>query len=270
MRALVTAVALVVLWSASPAAQTKLPEIVHRASAYVDDFVSRFSGIVAEERYVQKGEQPHRTRELRSDFLLVKPPGETSWYQFRDVIEVDGKPVGDRERRLARLFLEAAPDAAENAERVTRESAQYNLEDVGTLNKPLLAISFLQGRYVSHFQFTTGSRDKNVGPNARLVQFTEWMKPTILRSGSANRDLIARGRFWIDETSGRVAKTELDFGTGFDPDYVMTTFRFDDDLQVDVPVEMRERWRFRESEMTGVATDGRFRRFGVQTEEKIR
>jgi hypothetical protein len=245
MRALVTAAAIIGLWPASSIAQTKLPALVQRASVYVDDFVSRFSSIVAEETYVQKERGPHRTRELRSDFLLVKPPGETSWYQFRDVIDVDGKPVGDREQRLARLFLEAAPNAVENAERVTRESAQYNLEDVGTLNKPLLAISFLQARYVSHFQFTTGFRDKDVSPSARLVQFSEWMTPTILRSGSANRDLRARGRVWIDEASGRVVKTELDFGKDDDPDYVITTFRFDDDLQVAVPVEMRERWRFR-------------------------
>ena len=105
---------------------------------------------------------------------------------------------------------------------------------------------------------------------ARLVQFSEWMTPTILRSGSANRELRARGRVWIDDTSGRVAKTELDFGREDDPDNVITTFRFDDDLQVAVPVEMRERWRFRGSEVTSVATYGRFRRFGVQTEEKIR
>jgi hypothetical protein len=94
MQALVTAVALVVLAWASTAAQTKLPEIVQRASAYVDDLVNRFSSIVAEESYVQKEEGPRRTRTLRSDFLLVKPPGETLWYQFRDVIDVDGTRWG--------------------------------------------------------------------------------------------------------------------------------------------------------------------------------
>jgi len=270
MRALVIAVALVSLWSASADAQSKLPDIVQRASAYVDNFVSRFSSVVAEETYVQREERPHRTRELRSDFLLVKPPGQASWFQFRDVIEVDGKPVGDREQRLASLFLEAAPNALASAERVTRESARYNLEDVGTLNKPLIAISFLQGLYVSRFWFTIGPIDRSVGPNVRLIQFTEWVTPTILRRGTANGDLKTRGRVWIDETSGRVAKTELDFGADPDPSYVITTFRFDDDLHVDVPVEMRERWRFRDSEVTGVASYGRFRQFNVQTNEQLR
>lgn len=270
MRALVTAVAIIGLWSASSIAQTRLPALVQRASVVRGRLREpllehRRRGDIRPEG---EGAAPHSRAAIR--LPAGEAPGETSWYQFRDVIDVDGKPVGDREQRLARLFLEAAPNAVENAERVTRESGQYNLEDVGTLNQPLLAISFLQTRYVSHFQFTTGFRDKDVSPSARLVQFSEWMTPTILRSGSANRDLRARGRVWIDETSGRVAKTELDFGREDDPDYVITTFRFDDDLQVAVPVEMRERWRFRGSEVTSVATYGRFRRFGVQTEEKIR
>jgi hypothetical protein len=42
---------------------------------------------------------------LLSDFLLVT--GEASdWHQFRDVREVDGRPVPDRDRRLTELFLQ--------------------------------------------------------------------------------------------------------------------------------------------------------------------
>ncbi|HVZ21669.1 MAG TPA: hypothetical protein VG871_11430 [Vicinamibacterales bacterium] len=51
MRACAAAVALLVLWSAFPAAQTKLPDIVLRASAHVDEFLIRFSSVVAEEAY---------------------------------------------------------------------------------------------------------------------------------------------------------------------------------------------------------------------------
>ena len=32
-------------------------------------------------------------RELTSDLLLVKPAGADPWLQFRDVFEVDGKPI---------------------------------------------------------------------------------------------------------------------------------------------------------------------------------
>src|SRR5437870_55522 len=57
------------------ATERKTPEIVLRASRYVDSFIQNFSNVVAEERYVQESVYPHRRRELLSDFLLVTPPG---------------------------------------------------------------------------------------------------------------------------------------------------------------------------------------------------
>lgn len=59
-------------------------------------------------------------------------------------------------------------------------------------------------------------------------------------------------------------KTELIPGGRSFPD-IVTSFTFDAALQLDVPVEMRESY----GGMTGVASYGRFRRFGVQTEERI-
>ena len=46
-----------------------------------------------------------RHRDLRSDFLLVKSPETQALVPFRDVIQVDGITVRDREARLAKLFL---------------------------------------------------------------------------------------------------------------------------------------------------------------------
>src|SRR5436190_15726883 len=77
----------------------RVPELVLRASGYVDSFIQDFSNVVAEERYVQESAYPHRRRELVSDFLLVTPPGSIGRYQFRDVREVDGAAVGDRRAR---------------------------------------------------------------------------------------------------------------------------------------------------------------------------
>jgi hypothetical protein len=276
MRLVSAAAAFVGLWLAFPASQASKPEVVARAIRYVDDFVGRFSSVVAEERYVQETRNPRRRRELRSDFLLAMPPGSQQWFQFRDVFEVDGMPVRDRAERLSKLFLEAPARALERSDEVNRESSRHNLADVGTLNKPLIAISFLQSQYADRLRFSVGRIDKEVGPGVRLVLYQEWVTPTILRSGQANGNFAAHGRFWIDEATGRVLKTELLLGGSANSTLalaaaveVVTLFRFDVDLQVIVPIEMRERHQFRDDEMTGVATYGRFRRFGVQTDEKI-
>jgi hypothetical protein len=241
-------------------------DIVERATRYVQEFMQRFSSVVAEERYTQETTNPFRRRELKSDFLLVTPPGSTDWFQFRDVFEVDGRQVKDREDRLARLFFEESPDAGARATQLRRESARYNLEDVGTLNMPLIAIGFLQPRYRSGFQFTPRRLEAQLGPDVWVVDYTEHGSPTVLRRPDGG-DLPARGRIWIAEGTGRVVRTELILDNGPFPNEITTQFRFSDEFAIGVPVEMRESYGFGNNQMTGVATYGRFRKFTVQSEE---
>ena len=115
----------VVLSVATIAAQSPPPidVILARAGQYVSSFVERFASVVAEEHYVQDtlGNLPtvalggrgsiqvgvrSRHRELKADFLLVKI-GPADWLPFRDVFEVDGAAVRDREQRLQKLFLQS-------------------------------------------------------------------------------------------------------------------------------------------------------------------
>jgi hypothetical protein len=238
-----------------------VPDIVLRASRYVDSFIQNFSNVVAEERYVQESAYPHRRRELLSDFLLVTPPGSIGRYQFRDVREVDGAAIHDRKERLARLFLEAPADALQRAKDVARESERYNLTNIGTLDQPLLAVGFLQARYVNRFRFAPGSVEQYDGASVRYVAFQESARPTIVRSSVTHRDFASHGYFLIEEATGHVLRSEIDLGDGIPPPSIVTSFRFDDDLQMIVPVEMHD--------PLGIATYGRFRRFNVSTEEKL-
>src|SRR6266550_2758728 len=183
-------------WSVQGAAQPSNDDVMARATRYVDDFIRQFAGVVAEERYIQEVAPPKQRRELKSEFLLVNPPNSTDWYQFRDVIEVDGRPVRDRQDRLTQLFVTPTTDALKRAAQVTQESARYNITDFGTLNKPLTVLSFLQSHYRARFRFSPGRIDTKVGPTARLVQFRELRVPTLLlRNGFPN--LLASGRLWI-------------------------------------------------------------------------
>src|SRR5262245_34873971 len=85
-----------------------LQSVLVRAGEYVTAFQQQLSGIVAEEFYVQGATNGALTplvlrtsehRELRSDLLLVKPPGVKDWVQFRDVFEVNGMPIRGRDER---------------------------------------------------------------------------------------------------------------------------------------------------------------------------
>ena len=122
------------------------------------DFDAGFSNVVAEEHYEQRtssnvlrgshgGSQP-TSRTLVSDFLLVKLSGQDVWLPFRDVFEVDGKPVRDRQDRLTKLFLQPAATALQQAEQIVAESARYNIGVARNINIPVLALTVL-GRATS-------------------------------------------------------------------------------------------------------------------------
>ena len=250
-------------------AQTPKPEeIIGKATEYVHGFVERFANVVAEERYEQEITSPRRKRVLVGDYLLVRMPDDDMWQGFRDVLEVDGKPVRDREQRILKLFTEPSPNRLRQASQIAGASARHNLLDIGTLNNPLVAMAFLQRQYVDRFRYTIAGIEKKLGPDVRTVRFVEFRSPTLLKT-NANGDLPSRGLYWIEQSTGRVVKTELQLGSTSFPVRIATTYRFDEDLGIDVPAQMEDWYPDRTGEFRGKATYGKFRRFQVQTAETL-
>ena len=105
-----------------------LDELLQRAAQHVAVFEREVSKIVADEDYTQRFivEPSAELRRLRSDVLTIRDEAE-GWIEFRDVYEIDGRPVRDRTERLAKLFLEPLPDSRSQAKRITEESARFNL-----------------------------------------------------------------------------------------------------------------------------------------------
>jgi hypothetical protein len=254
---------------AGAGAQAPKPEeIVAKASSYVHQFVTLFSNVVAEERYEQVITVPRRKRVLTGDFLLVRYPDDTAWQAMRDVAEVDGKPVRDREDRIMKLFTEPKGDALRRAREVAGASARFNLVDIGSLNNPLLAMAFLQREYHPRFRFTVAGLDKKLGPDVRTVRFVEFRTPTLLK-GNSNSDMPSQGLFWIEESTGRVVKTELQLGSRLYPIRIVTLYKFDEELGINVPSQMEDWYAGGAGEFRGKATYGKFRRFKVETAEGV-
>jgi hypothetical protein len=267
---LVTGVALVLACGIPVDAQSpSIKELIPKATAYVHSFLDRFTNVVAEERYEQEITSPRRKRVLVSDFLLVKPPSDELWSAYRDVAEVDGQPVRDREDRLTKLFLEPSSNTLRRAAEIREAGARHNLVEIGTLNNPLLVIAFLQDRYVDRFRFNGAGLETKLGPDVRTVRFVEFRRPTVLKQ-NANADLFSSGLIWIEQGSGRVVKTELQLGNVMTQIRVTTQFVFDRELGVNVPTVMEDVYPNTPSgAFRGKATYGRFRRFEVKTEETI-
>jgi hypothetical protein len=263
--------------AARPAAAQEPPlaTVLQRAGSYVADFQRRLSTIVAEERYTQTmtppltrmSKIPPARRELRSDLLLVKPEGG-GWLQFRDVFEVDGLSVRDRDERLVKLFLEPPASLAAQTRQILRESARYNIGSIQrTLNTPVLALQFLDARNQGRVRFRP-AKDRRpdvarsaehfaVGNDVVVLQFEETQRGTMIRT-TDGEDLFAKGRFWIERESGRVLMTEIDVTTRVAHAVVDVSYQAAPLLDLLAPAEMRERYDAINGEhIDGVATYGR-------------
>jgi hypothetical protein len=288
----VAALAVILLLTPSPSAQQPpLDEVRARMAAYVTGFFLRFSNVVAVETYEQNARETFPVgqrrlvmsykRALKSDVLLVRYPGAAlDRMMFRDVGEVDGKPVHHQQDRLIRLFAEPAPDAAERAAAISSESARFHMSGASfAVTNPLLVVALMQPHYQSRLRFTLGGEERSLGRGVRLVRFEEAAAAAPPSGGGREaQPLLAplggvRGNVWVDAETGTILKTEARIGSPPAVAVSITTFGLDARLALTVPTEMRTTWTYVDAQkvserppVNGVATYSGFRRFDVRTD----
>ena len=278
------------------AEEVSLKIVMQRAGVYVKEFRRQLSSLVAEESYVQgvtpliarpaRPTPPTIHRELRSDFLLVWPAGADRYVEFRDVFEVDGKPVRDRQERLTALFLDgSASGARPRIQRIIDESARYNIGTIErNVNTPTLPLLFLEPDNQPRFRFKRVSAQAPAitrtprEPSANftivtevwVVEYEEVQHRTLIRT-TEGRNIPARGRFWIEPATGRVLMSELTADSSAVRATIDVSYQSEPLLGFLVPIEMRERYEGRRDGtlIEGNATYGNFRQFQVRTEEHI-
>jgi len=245
--------------------------VLTRAAEYVAAFEAELSGLVAEERYRQRSFTLQRTtivtgsvarsprsstrdttsaegadwvpdlsRDLRSDFLLVKAPGSASWQPFRDVYEVDGKKTRDREARLHRLFIETPTSAVSRAAEITAEAARYNIGFVArNINVPTLALLVLTEDRRRGFAFWKVAETTIDGTRTWEIAYAEQRSPTLVRTVAG--DMPAAGSFWIDPVQGRVVRSQLRLAPEGGTIEITVAYRPDEKAgRTWVPAEMHE------------------------------
>ena len=265
-----------------PAAQTQsLNDVMKNAAEYVAAFQRQFSGIAAEETYLQETMNPQRSaasdrrrRSLRSDLMLVRPDGADRYVELRDVFEVDGEPVRDRQQRLERL--QGDTQGRDRLAAIIRESARYNIGRVErNVNTPLMPLSFLNKASQPRFKFTHVEKSQpvfddkeqaqandlavfRVATEMWTVKYEERGKNTVIKTPDG-RDLPVHGRFWINPSTGGVLISELIVaGVGVHAT-ITTSYQSEPLMGFLVPIEMRELYLTDRERITGSASYGRFR-----------
>jgi len=285
-----------------PAPQTPtLDAVLVRAGEYVTAFHESFRLIVADESYVQiqrgygvasgdlaalgatAGESTgHKVRKIKSEFALIANPGSSTWHGFRDVLEVDGKPVQDQKDRLRHLFVEAPATAYAEARRIDDEGSRYNLGGIKrTINIPTFTLMCLLPKNQAGFEFKKKAEKKVGGVTAWVISFVEKQRPTFIMS-PAGAPMPTRGEVWIDPATGRVLRTQVVVDSldafeelrrrperynSFPRIQIDVTFGQDARLNLWVPLEMQEVYDRQAEVVTCTATYSNFRRF--ETDAKL-
>jgi len=254
----------------------EVQRLIGKAADYIASYQREYSMLVAEEKYVQRADV--KRQELRSDLLLVRPEHSDGWVSFRDVFEVNGQLVRDRDDRLRRLFLDPRADAQTQLNQIKTESARYNIGPIGrNINVPLFAMKFLEDRHLWRCRFTLGGTQEVAGVVSTRIDYAETGRPTLVRHNDTD-DIAARGWFLIDAASGALTGSQMSFLFP-DESRLEFTVRYGRDatLGLWVPVEMTEvfmRSTGRISDEHVVidarATYSKFRRFQVTAETDIK
>jgi len=270
---------LIVPTTRAAAQQSEASTVLARSAAYLESYERAFSVVVSEEIYTQElqidprpttrsfgiDQTIRKERTLRSDVLQTSI-GQREWVAFRDVYDVDGKVVRDRDTRLQKLFVDTPAQALEQARRIVAESARFNL---GTLrrdiNVPTMALTYLRGSNQTRSTFTVGGRKDLGGVPSVVLDFKEHAKPTIIRAADA--DLPATGHFWIEPESGRVLKSEVSIADRRSSAKITVTYGAVPKLTVWAPVLMIEEYTGPET-IRAKATYSHFRQFAVSVDIK--
>jgi hypothetical protein len=179
---------------------------------------------------------------------------------YRDVIQLNGKPVPGREQRLIDLFVTPPDGLRERAEQIVADADAH----VPSVFNPMFVLAFLQSNFQSRFELTVNDAGSAWPREVKAITFVEVRRPTVVRGGPFRHlDVPTRGTAWIEEGTGRVLQTELQVGTGRSAQSMLTKFKLDERLQVTVPMEMRTQ------NPNGVAIYSNFRRFGVETDSTV-
>lgn len=274
--------AVIVLSTDAPGAgrmPTTLDDVLTRAAWYVTRFEEAFPSVVAEEHYRQRLSFPALSsmrirdddrRELKSDFLMVRSDRMRIWVPFRDVFEVDGRPVRERGERLTKLLLDQSGSAFDQAFRISEEGARYNIGPVErTINVPTQALQFLHPDNLRRSNFEKADEDRIDGVPVWEIRFEEIAVPTLIRT-TGGMSLPATGAFWIEPSTGAVFRSVVRAQLPAFRSEITVRFEPHPELDVRVPAELKEKYVGQNYTLEGTATYKRFRRFRVTTEEVIK
>jgi hypothetical protein len=194
----------------------QIEELLDKASALSDRYKSLFRDLTAEEKRVfelydkKTGEIEYR-RQTVSDLIVYASQHDSEKFaEYRNVREVDGRPVKKQLERAEKLFdrVSKADSPGKELERVNRESARYDLDTQFTGYTIFNAFA-TWSKLRRFFKYEFAGRERLGDQELVVIRFeqTEFVENLFglnhYRKPNVTGPLM-RGQYWIDPQTGRL------------------------------------------------------------------
>jgi hypothetical protein len=234
--------------AAPPPRQPDVSEkaVVAAAARYVASYQQVLTSILADEAYSQEiveqtprdPDEP-RARRMQSEIFFMFAPVRHDWMTIRDVLAVDGKPVGDRPD--LREALRTLPPY-EVAGTFKKHNARYNIgRTFRNFNEPTLSLLVLDDHHRDRFTFERRRVERTATATLVTVAFVERDRPTLIRDPDG-ASVFVRGEAIVDAGSGAVTRMELTARHNDVRVLLTTDYSRDEHLGLWVPSRFREEY----------------------------
>lgn len=252
--------------------------LVARASKYVAEYEKQFAFLIADEDYRQKRFDADgrlaQTRVLKSELFLTYLPADGEWIAVRDVMEVDGMRMANRDD--LRALLSRGQEVRGSIGKVIARNAQYNIGRIErNFNEPTLPLLLLDAKRTSRIDFDRRSVAQDGNTTLVTLAFEERDSPTLVSSRDEG-PVRARGEFVMDGATGTIRRTVFQLSRPRVEVRLETRYSLDPKLELWLPAVFLERYesggqggRRRNNDavvhevIEGEARYSNYRRFGV-------
>ena len=254
---------LALLTLATAQALPRTEVIVEAAVRYVAQYQRDFTYLVADEDCLQRvvaGGVELRVRRTRGELFSTFVDQARTWISVRDVADVDGVAVPDRDNVRALLTRESV---ASLAPRIAASNARFNIGHVSrNFNEPTLALLLFAPTRRPDVAFDRGPSERTPDGDSLMALRLRGRDGLAFVRGLNGR-VSVRGTAVVEPQSGRVHRTTLTIEDGQVEAVLETTYAFDSHVQLWVPVMFDERYTARrDDEATLVHTTlGNYRRY---------
>lgn len=228
--------------AAAPQSETSTRALVAAAAKYVTHYQQDFAFLIADESYSQTRTDAGghtQNRLLRSEFFLTYLSADNEWVAVRDVLDVDGKPVTNREE--LRTLLAKGGEIRGLISQVIARNARYNIgSTTRNFNEPTLPLLLVGEKRVNDVKFDRRAVEREGSDTLAVLAFEERGRPTLVRGPDGS--LPAKGEIILEPGTGIVRKTTFELERPGTKVRLTTTYARDEKLNLWLPDVFTERY----------------------------